>query len=437
MTEFPQTGERDMTVTGIVAEYNPFHNGHLYHLKRAKRDTGADYIIVVMSGDFVQRGAPAILDKYSRTKMALSAGADLVLELPVYYAVSSADYFAKGATALLDKLGVVNCLSFGSEHGRIEDLIGIASLSANESPAYSIALNRYLVEGKSFAYANMHALMDACEDEQLRNLIESILAQPNNLLGISYIKSLMQRNSQILPHTIYRSSSDYHDDSEDALSATSVRANLMRSGQIEALREQVPDYVLEEIHTNYQKTFPISRNDYSSILLYKLRELVYSEEIQQLTSVPDTFSFARYLDVSNALSRRIMACINQFDAFKPFINLLKTKNITYSAISRALLHILLEIRKEDMEEFIENDYVGYARILGFRKQASPLLSQIKEHTSIPLISKIKDAPSYLNVTSLKMLSSDIFAAELYEQIAAQKFSHPFRSEYTQEIIVLP
>ena len=425
-----------MTVTGIVAEYNPFHNGHLYHLKRARKETGADYIIVVMSGDFVQRGAPAIIDKYARTRMALASGVDLVLELPVYYAVSSADYYAKGAAALLDKLGVVDCISFGSEHGRIEDLTGIAALSAHESPAYSAALNNYLVEGKSFAYANMHALKDACGDEQLRNLIETILSRPNNQLGISYIKALMQRNSQIAPHTIYRASSDYHDDSEDALSATSVRSNLMRSGNIESLRNQVPDYVLEEIRTNYQKTFPISRNDYSMILSYKLRELIYSEDMQELTNIPDTFSFSRYLDVPNALSRRIAACINQYDAFKPFISLLKTKNMTYSSISRALLHILLEVNKDQMEEFVHNDYIGYARILGFRQDASPLLSLIKERASIPLISKIKDAPSYLDATSLKMLQSDIFAADLYEQIAAQKFSHPFRSEYTQELAVI-
>ncbi len=423
-----------MVVTGIVAEYNPFHNGHLYQLKRARKETGADYVIVVMSGDFVQRGAPAILDKYARTKMALMAGVDLVLELPVYYATSASDYYAKGAMALLDRLGVVDCISFGSEHGRVEDLAGIAALSAHETPAYSIALNNYLTEGKSFAYANSHALKDACNDEQLKKLVDEILQKPNNLLGIAYIKALIQRNSSITPHTIYRASSDYHDTGDEALSATSVRSKLMRSDTIASLAKQIPDYVLKEVHTNYKKTFPLSRNDFSHPLLYKLRELAFYEDMPHDVSVSDPHIFSRYLDVPSSLSRRIIACLGQYDNFKQFVSLLKTKNISYSSISRALTHILLEIRRDQMGEYIENDYVGYARILGFREEATPLLSQIKAHTSIPLISKIKDAPSVLDVASMQMLHSDIFAADLYEQFAAQKFSHPFRSELTQEIV---
>lgn len=423
-----------MNVTGIIAEYNPFHNGHLYHLKRAKRDTEADYIIVVMSGDFVQRGAPAILDKYARTKMALHAGADLVLELPVYYAVSSADYFARGATALLDKLGVVNCLSFGSEHGRIEDLAGIAALSAHESPTYSVALNQYLVEGRSFAYANTHALMDACGDERLKETIEVILRQPNNSLGIAYIKSLMRRSSKMVPHTVFRTGADYNDTAEGAFSATGVRSELIRTGNVHSISAQVPDFSLKEMDVNYRKTFPIIRNDFSSLLLYKLRSLSYLEEISELEDAAASREFSGYQDVTGALARRIKACINQYENYKQFTDLLKTRNTTYTAVSRSLLHILLDIRKDQMIEFIENDYVGYARILGFRQEASALLTQIKQKSEIPLISKVKDAVSTLDTTSLKMLYSDIYAADLYEQIAAQKFSHPFRSEYTQEII---
>ncbi len=423
-----------MVVTGIIAEYNPFHNGHLYHLKRAKKDTGADYIVVVMSGDFVQRGAPAIVDKYVRTKMALEAGADLVLELPVYYAVSSADYFAKGATTLLDKLGVVNALSFGSEHGRIEDLTGIAALASHETPAYSVALNQYLVEGKSFAYANTHALMDACEDAHLKLLLNEIMSYPNNTLRITYIRSLMARNSSITPHTIYRAKSEFDDNSPGAYSATSVRSELMRTGNVASLSSQVPDFVLKEIQTNYRKTFPLTRNDFSALLLYKLRSLAFLEEMQKLAENGMAHAFSDYLDVSGSLARRIIACMNQYDNYKQFTDLLKTRNMTYSSISRALMHILLDIRKDLMNTFVENDYIGYARMLGFRQDAQPLLTEIKKNSTIPLISKLKDAPSSLDDTSQKMLQSDIFAAELYEQVACSKFSHPFRSEYTQEII---
>lgn len=423
-----------MKVTGIIAEYNPFHNGHLFHLNKAREETDADYIIVVLSGDFVQRGSPAIMDKYSRTKTALLAGADLVLELPTYYATSSADFYAKGAVSLLDRLGVVNCLSFGSEHGKIEDLMGIAALSAHETPAYSIALNQYLVEGKTFAYAHTHALMDSCEDKELAPLIEKITKEPNNSLGIAYIKCLLQRNSGITPHTVYRTGSDYNDDSEGALSATSVRSELMRTRDVRSLGSQVPDFVLAEFNKNYRKTFPITKNDFSSVLLYKLRHIQFFDELGVNKSAFSPSEITNFLDVSKALSGRIVASINQYENFKQFADLLKTKNFTYASISRALTHIMLDIKKDRMDEFVADDYTGYARILGFRKESSELLSAIKHNGNVPMISKLKDAPSFLDATSLKLLRSDIFAADLYEQIASQKFHHPFRSEYTQEII---
>ncbi|MBQ7581972.1 MAG: nucleotidyltransferase family protein, partial [Lachnospiraceae bacterium] len=226
----------------------------------------------------------------------------------------------------------------------------------------------------------------------------------------------------------------FNDDSPNAFSATSVRSELMRTGNVQSLSAQVPDFVLKEIQTNYRKTFPLTRNDFSAPLLYKLRSLAFLEEMQKLDETEPPHAFSDYLDVGGSLARRIVACMNQYDNYKQFTELLKTKNITYSAISRALVHILLEIKKDLMNEFIEDNCIGYARMLGFREDAAPLLSEIKKNSSIPLISKLKDAPSYLDDTSMKMLQTDIFAAELYEQIACQKFAHPFRSEYTQEIV---
>jgi len=423
-----------MKVTGIVAEYNPFHNGHLYQLQKAREETEADYIIVVMSGDFVQRGAPAIIDKYSRTEMALKAGADLVLELPVYYATSSSDYFAGGAMALLDKLRVVDCLSFGSEHGSVDDLIEIAKLSAIESPAYSVALNHYLVEGHNFPYANTHALIDACTDPHLKSIIEFVTRQPNNSLGISYIKALLRRGSSIVPHTVYRLASGYHDMSAGALSATGVRSELLRTKDVRSLSSQVPDFVLSKLHSGYHKTFPIIKNDFSSMLSYKLRSIQFADELSgREESFMDRESTS-FLDVSKSLSRRIEASTNQYETFKQFSDILKTKNVAYSSISRALTHILLDIKKSRMDEFIQNDYIGYARMLGFRKESTPLLSEIKKRSEIPLISKLRDAKDYLDQNAMMMLNSDIFAADLYEQIAGLKYHHPFRSEYTQEII---
>lgn len=423
-----------MKVTGIIAEYNPFHNGHLYHLQKAREETEADYLIIVMSGNFVQQGGPAIIDKYARAKMALNAGADLVLELPVYFATSSADYFARGAVALLDRLGVVDCLSFGSEHGEIAYLCGIASLSAVETPAFSAALNRYLTEGKSFAYANTHALMDSCEDEDLKKLIEDITIQPNNALGISYIRNLLQRSSSIQPHTIYRKGSAFHDDSAGALSATSVRSELMRTKDVRSLRSQVPDHVLKELTAGMHQTFPITKNDFSGILLYKLRSMQFVDELYNKDEANTDREITTFLDVSRSLAGRIQAGLNQFENFGQFTDLLRARNMTYPHISRALTHILLDIKKSRMRSFVQNDYVGYARMLGFRKESTPLLTAIKANSDVPLISKLKDAKPLLDPVSAVELHSDLYAADLYEQISAQKFNHPFRSEYTQEIV---
>ena len=170
--------KRPMNITAIIAEYNPFHYGHLYQLTSARRETDADYVIVALSGDFVQRGAPAILDKYARTSMALKAGADLVLELPVYYAAASADYFSMGAVSLLNRLGCVNRLSFGSEHGNIADLSTIAARTAEETPAYQQALNRFLKQGMHFALANAKASGEQLENSGTMD-VEAILKEPN------------------------------------------------------------------------------------------------------------------------------------------------------------------------------------------------------------------------------------------------------------------
>lgn len=421
-----------MNITGIIAEYNPFHNGHLYQLERARIDTAADYVIAVLSGDFVQRGAPAILDKYARTQMALKSGADLVLELPVCYAASSAEYFSMGAVSLLDKLGCVNYLSFGSECGNVRELLDIASIIIEETPAYREALNQYLRQGMHFAQANAKAVSAQFADNAS---IEEVLSSPNNTLGIAYLKALFKRGSQIQPHTIKRHLSDYHDTNTGALSASAVRRSLLSfSAKTQELHDQIPASTLAILLDAYEKSFPIQEDDFSAQLIYRLRSL-FAETAQTSVNKTDiACCLTEYADVSEDLAYRIYTMINQYESFSQFCLLLKSKELTYSRISRALLHILLDIKKSRLDAFVQDDYISYARVLGFRKEATPLFSEIKAHADIPLISKLADARKLLSTLSYQMLLADIHAADLYEQTACMKYRQPFQSEYSREII---
>lgn len=197
-----------MRVNGIIAEYNPFHNGHGYHIDAAKKQNNADYTIIAMSGNFMQRGEPALIDKYKRAEMALLNGADLVLELPAFYSASSAEFFARGGVTLLDKLGVVDSLCFGSECGDVDVLRRIAEILADEPEKYVSSLRRYIKDGLSYPTARTNALLEY--DPTLSNF-HDVLSSPNNILGMEYIKTLILRKSSIQPVTTKRIGSSYHD----------------------------------------------------------------------------------------------------------------------------------------------------------------------------------------------------------------------------------
>jgi predicted nucleotidyltransferase len=246
-----------MLVNGIIAEYNPFHNGHQYHMNVAKEHTGADYTIVVMSGNFVQRGAPALLDKFKRAEMALRGGADLVLELPAYYAASSAEYFATGAVAILDKLGVVNHLCFGSECGDTETLKQIAAILSQEPDEYVELLRDYMREGMSYPAARTTALLQyAPSFSKYRDVFSS----PNNILGIEYIKALLRRNSAITPVTTLRVGSDYHDIrlGIHQSSARAIREALKDEQPVSCLLNHMPENAYQIMAATMKQIGPVS-----------------------------------------------------------------------------------------------------------------------------------------------------------------------------------
>lgn len=415
--------EISMKTVGIIAEYNPFHNGHAYQIAKAKEITGADYCIVVMSGDFVQRGAPAFLNKYLRAECALKNGADIVLELPVHYALSSAEYFASGAVALLDKLGVIDTLCFGSECGDISLLSEFASQLLSESNQFKEVLNRQLKCGLSFPAAR-NAAIEASAPHLSSHM--EILTNPNNILGIEYCKALYKRSSSMVPHTICRAGSSYHDASLDACysSALAIRSALTDNGSLDSIRDQVPASVYTLLEEHCGIDYPILPDDLSFLLHYQL----LSEQATGYTDHPD---------IDPDFSDRISHMLPQYRNYTSFCELLKTKNRTYTRISRSLMHILLHITRKEFAVYCSTDYILYARMLGFRKNAQPLLSAIKEKSSIPLISKLADADSVLAPLGSQMLAKDIYASHIYEMITRQKFhtEEPSEiSEYRKQIV---
>lgn len=432
-----------MKTVGIIAEYNPFHNGHLYQLKKAKEITGADFAVVVMSGDFTQRGTPAVFDKYTRCRLSLLAGADLCIELPVVYATASADFFAKGAVSLLSALGV-DALCFGSECGEIAPLREIASLLFAEPPAYKEALNKALKEGLSFPSARSVAVRkcahagslpgaDVSSSGSLSGMdaaASDILGSPNNILGIEYLKALLalEKNGQHapVPYTIKREGDGYlsHTLSEESFcSAMALRKGIAEENP--DLLRYVPESIRQEFSDTCQTKSALCADDFSGMLFYKL------------LSEKDA-GYDSYLDVSSDLSDKIRKNLGTFTTFSAFCeNSLKSKDITLTRVYRSLLHILLSIKKEDLPAA-----APYARILGFREASFEVFGCLSKE-NIPLLSRLKDASSLLSPEALSCLSKDIFAAQLYEHVRMQHMLHklhmqkddcPFVSEYSRPVI---
>lgn len=432
-----------MSVAAIIAEYNPMHKGHEYLIERARELTGADYVIVVMSGDFVQRGAPAVMNKYMRTELALIGGADLVLELPVYYSTSSAELFAGGAVSLIDSLNIVDYLCFGVECDDMELLYELAEVSVFNVEKYDDLIARYVEEGFSYAKAESMAILGIISNDENSvyakalsyeaSELENILLSPNNTLAISYIKSLISMNSNIRACGIKRIASDYNDNSVGALSSSAVRKELI-DGNFPPLKEQLSEDMYDYLSAYLDATFPIALDDYSDILLYKIMDIVYGSGNNLKAS--GILKLSEYLDVSESLAARIINNLNDYKSFSQFIAILKTKDMTYARISRALMHIVLNIRKTNLQKYVFNDMSLYARILGFRKDSTGIMSLMKEYSTIPVISKLADADDFIeSELTKKLLNENTYASELYGHVATAKFGTTFIPEYSRPIVI--
>lgn len=402
-----------MKTVGIIAEYNPFHTGHKYQLDQIRQMLHADYIVIAMSGDFVQRGTPALFPKHLRTRMALSCGADLVVELPVSVSTASAEGFAKGAVRLLFGLGVTDVLCFGSESTDTQLLMELARILLKEPEPYRQLLTESLKEGLSFPAARSNALTLYTHNPQLA----ALLSKPNTILGIEYCKAILSLKSSIQPYALKREGSGYHDtDLSDTFpSASGIRTQLFKE-PLACFQDQIPSPAFSVFKKAIEEGLYLTESDLDPLYRYRL-----------LLETPD--SLQQYLDMSEDLARRICTCAWEYSTFSEFASKVKTKNITQTRIQRALLHALLQIRHTPSD-------FHYARILGFRKSSSSLLSQIKKRGSMPLLSKAADAALLLPPADNALFQETVFASNLYQTMLSQKTGQPFIHEYSQPVVIL-
>ncbi len=438
-----------MKTVGIIAEYNPFHKGHAYHIQKAKEASGADFTIIAMSGNFVQRGAPAIIDKYTRTKMALDGGADLVLELPVPFATAAAPIFAEAGVSLFHHLGCVDALCFGSESGDVGSLIATAHILMEEPPEYKMLLQRFLKEGNSYPKSVQMAIQ-SLENTLGNERNNKLSASPNDTLAIEYIKALLKYNSAITPIAIMRQGNGYHETSlssgfasasairnqieqqidafpESELNSSVSSMKLDRSSALSMLEPFLPETSFSRMEAAFGHTFPITEDDFSLALAMILNT-------GQMTNGMNILQAA---DMTSELADRVHRLLSsgKLFTFSELAEALKTKNITRARINRALLHCLLAISQEDLEVFRADTFCSYARILGFKREASPLLKAIKNNADIPVITKLADAKNKLDETGNKLLSHELAASFLYRQAVWCKFHETLPDEYRAGVII--
>lgn len=457
-----------MKTIGIITEYNPFHNGHLYQINKIKEMTGAEHVVVVMSGDFVQRGVPAWTDKYLRSEMALASGISLVFELPVCYATASAEQFAMAGVSLLSSLSFVDGICFGCECDNLALLQKIADFLAVPPESFYEQVTVFTSQGLSFPAARQKALETVFPNECLDN--PDLLSSPNNILAIEYLKALRVLNSTLRPYAIRRCDSGYHSDSLESsfASATAIRKQSLTGNDtmtdfFSIAGKVMPDAVVSLLRQEKNR-FPVTEDDFSVLLYYCLQN-----HFQKTDSAANT---ATILDMTPELYYRIRNCLADFDTYSSFTGLLKTKQYTHSRISRVLLHLLLDIHEESVSYPLANPLtpqhtknadgqfffpvVPYARLLGFQKKASYLL---REESSIPIITKPADGlaqiqnfdfadsilayagsfgkpvDAYVNY-ACRLYEKDIMAANLYSQVQSRKYQLKLPDEYRQKPVIL-
>lgn len=386
-------------ILGIVAEYNPFHNGHLHHIQESKKLTDSDFCVAVISGNFTQRGSTSLINKWEKTKMALLNGVDLVIELPVLYSISSAENFADGAIKILNSLGIIDYLSFGAETADIPTLETIANVLYAEPKEYKSLLSHELEKGISFPKARENALMMYLND--IRKFAK-IVSSPNNILGIEYLKALKKYNSNITPIAIPRFEAEYNSScfSNNIASSTAIR-NLVKNKSFDIIKRLIPSSSFSILMDNIKNGHIVEDiNIFEKEIIYILRKMT-TEEISNLP------------DVSEGLEFSIKNASNSCNSIVEFLNIISSKRYPSTRFQRILLYALLDITKKDM--LLSKKSMPYVRVLGFNDNGKRLISEIKRNNpKIQLVTSVKkfldDNP---NKTLKNMIEKDIFATNVY------------------------
>lgn len=391
-----------MRVLGLVTEYNPFHFGHKHHLDYSKKALNSTHTVIVMSSSFVQRGEPAFLDKWTRAKMAIDNGVDLVIELPFVYAVQSAELFALGALKILDSLRIVDYISFGSEVGNIEELEKISEILLEEGPVFKETLSKNLKKGLSFSVSRSKAIQEAYKDsfKEEDKSIENILKQSNNILGIEYLKAIKNLKSTIKPFTMKRLGDDYKDRTiNDIASATGIRNAFFQDG-INSMKGLLPQSSYEYLMDFYNKYGTFNSLDrYYDIINY----LLITKSLDELKDI---------FDMENGLENRMIRINQETSNIHDFIQGVSTKRYPKTRIQRILMHLLLGLNKNEIRKIYQNSN-NYIRILASNKKGLEIIRLIKDSSNLNIINKFSDY-KYLN-------EPDINTILKYEENATDLF----------------
>lgn len=401
-----------MNLLGLIVEYNPFHNGHKYHLEKSKEITNATHTVAIMSGSFLQRGEPALFDKYTRAEMAVKNGVDLVIELPTLYACQSAEIFSHGAVATLNSLNCVNSLCFGSEEGNIDILQTISEILVKEPSDFKTTLKNFLDEGIVFPVARSKALYEYIKNNHLLELSEDELKQvlnsSNNILGIEYIKSLIKLNSSIKPYTITRIASKYNstDIESNICSATAIRNSLKDNTDLKLIENVVPLHTFNEINHKINTNF-------NPVFDYMFYDLLSS------TIIRDVDNLTKYFEVNEGIENKIYSNVFTSKNLEELINSTKSKRYTMTKIKRTLNNILLGINRDDVIKVKDLDRVPYIRILAFNNKGREIIKKIKTSSDIEIITKFSkishvDDPIFDTLIKYDLKSSNMYNLIYYK-----------------------
>ncbi|MEA2022327.1 MAG: nucleotidyltransferase [Candidatus Caldatribacteriota bacterium] len=435
-----------MKTLAIISEYNPFHNGHLYQFSKSKEITNTDCILVVMSGNFVQRGEPAIINKWARANMALASGADLVIEMPFVFSTQDANGFALGGVRLINALNVVQYLCFGCENNNRNTLSAIGRFLSNENANFKTLLRENSKKGFEYPKARAQALCDYHEKFGIDKLkmtsnlqLMEILSSPNNILAIEYIKHLLKIKSSILPLPIKRIGAAYHEETiqKSISSATSIRNEILRNikypYQIDEksagkIKSVMPFSAYNILYKELSEgRAPVSLNRYEQYILATLRNIP-KEKLSHIHGI------------NEGLENRIKNAALKSTDIDTLLSSIKTRRYTLTKIKRILLHVMTGLLKEDVALF-NNNGAMYIRVIGFSHKGKSLLKIIKKKSSLPIITKLSNFLREVNSKKslnykdlLKMIDYDILSTDLYNLGYSKVSARVARTDFTSKLI---